>query len=147
MGFAQGIRPATAELAIQHNTMATLANTGVFVWQSTATNYVNVQMINNYMSGTQEVIDLGTNAAGSPNTGWVFIDNILATDLNFVHSCIDHAPNQSGRSSPVPAISGEGTSCDSIRSGRYVVYSVGIKRCRSWFRNYMVPQIPLLMAN
>jgi hypothetical protein len=42
-------------------------------------------MINNYLSGYSNTIDLGTDAAGSANTGWVFTDNIIATDIAFVN--------------------------------------------------------------
>jgi hypothetical protein len=91
LGYSQGGGPPPANWTVRHNTMATLGNTGVFVWQTTTGHYQNISMVNNYLSGTGEVIDLGTLASGGANTGWVFTDNIFATDLRFVHTCIDHS--------------------------------------------------------
>jgi hypothetical protein len=91
LGFTQGSYQPPWNWTIKHNTMATLGNTLVFVWAITNFNYQNISMINNYMSGTNKVVDLGTLALGAPNTGWVFTDNIFATDLFFAGAVGDHA--------------------------------------------------------
>jgi hypothetical protein len=90
IGFTQGSQPPPHNWLIKHNTLATLGNTGVFPWQSTLSNFVNIQMINNYLSGTQSVIDTGTQASGPANTDWLFRDNIFATDLQYFAATIDH---------------------------------------------------------
>jgi hypothetical protein len=83
--YAQGTSPGPQNVTIRHNTIAGIGNTEAIGWQSTSTNYVNDRMINNYLSGYSNTIDLGTDAAGSANTGWVFTDNIIATDIAFVN--------------------------------------------------------------
>jgi hypothetical protein len=91
LGFAQGTDQPPQNWTIQHNTMATLGNTNVFVWAITNWNYVNIKMINNYISGCNNVLDCGAQALGAANTGWLVRDNIFATDLFFAASTIDYA--------------------------------------------------------
>jgi hypothetical protein len=90
-GFAQGTIQPPWNLIVRHNTLATLGNTGVFVWQSTLSHYQNIAMINNYLSGTNDIIDAGTLATGAINTGWTFTDNVFATDLQFFACILDHS--------------------------------------------------------
>jgi hypothetical protein len=97
LGYAQGTLPAPANWTIRHNTIASLGNTEAFPWQSTVTTFQNIVMINNYLSGFNNVADFGTDAAGGPNTGWVVTDNIFATDLKF-NNCMRDGTHQSTRS-------------------------------------------------
>jgi hypothetical protein len=91
-GFTTGSNPPPVNVTFRHNTMAVLGNTGVFAWQSTGGAYNNISMINNYMSGTQSVVDTGSLASGT-NTNWTFTDNVFATDLLWFTATIDHSTN------------------------------------------------------
>jgi hypothetical protein len=91
ISFAQGTDPAQYNWTIRHCTIASLGNTRALGWQSTNFNYQNNKMINNYLSGYNDSVDMGTIAVGSINTGWVFTDNIFATDLPFTNTVIDHS--------------------------------------------------------
>ena len=83
-GYLNGGTPPQ-NVSILGNTIASIGNTNGIAFQAATSAYVNVVARGNYLSGFGYTVDMGLPGTTTGDTGIVFEDNVLGTDLPWVY--------------------------------------------------------------